>query len=136
MADLPSSNSIDPWMRGDIGKVLCPQWMALREWTRVLEQAIHPEILEQGDELRRMEGIPCHPVEMTPAMAVRGAKSGDLPLADFFQGATDLTFDIVSGPDGYGELEFRPRPQMVDMPKLTLSQPLMPLHPLRKAPSS
>jgi hypothetical protein len=48
-----------------------------------IEQPIHPEVLQEGNEFRGADGVFPHPEEVSIAGAIGTSETGDFPVGDF-----------------------------------------------------
>ncbi len=71
------------------------------------EQAIHPEVLQEGNEFRGVDGVFTHPVEVRTAGAIGTSETGDFPVAYFLQRIGQFTFQGIACPDRQGEVNLR-----------------------------
>ena len=95
-----------------------------------IEQPIHPEVLQEGNEFRGVDGVFTHTKEVSIAGAIGTSETGDCPCGYFLQRISQLTFQGFACPDRQGEVNFGISPEVVDVPEESFPFPLVPLQTL------
>ena len=95
-----------------------------------IKQAVHSEVLQEGNELRGVDGVSPHSVEVGTAGAIGTSETGDFPVGYFLQRIGQFTFQGIACPDRQGKVNLRIGTEMVDVPEELFPRSLMPIQSL------